>query len=453
MAASAVPGHLAGVLLLLASLLLGAGQVSGAPRVLETLGLAVVGSSVAALADLHLRPRRFGFALLALALFAIGDRLAEHAEPLGRAWALPAAFGGYLLWRAIDGSWRAVAIALGPVAVAVAGPLAVRSAGIEIATMTLLVLPFALAAAALAEVRRRRTTEHAALQQNQLDLDAVVMTNVELRHVEDAKDAANRIARMAAELMQADGAVVWLQGPGQLLSAGGFGTPPPAGRTAATGAAVERVFLTSSVVTDGDEVVLPLSGAGGVFGAVAVHHPRRAAESFLGSVLQVFGAQAGYALARLRAVESLIDARFVDPVTGVGNRLAASASLATLHPGDAVLLLAVDSLATLRAAEGDARADLTLGQLGLHLRTATRAGDVVARYADDVFFVLLRDLATTAEPVVRRILDSWEETSPYGHLRAGAALHEIVRTPLDTLDRATEALAVAVGRTTSARAW
>jgi GGDEF domain-containing protein len=190
------------------------------------------------------------------------------------------------------------------------------------------------------------------------------------------------------------------------------------------------VLSSGSVATDviSDEIVLPLIASGGVFGAVTVSKPARTTASFVSSVLQLFGAQAGYALERLQAVENLIDARYVDPVTGVGNRLAATASLATVRTGDAVLMLSIDELGRIRDEEGDARADLVLGQLGLHLRTVTRAGDLVARFDDDVFFVMLRDLNSSAEAVVTRLLDAWQKTGTAGSLRAGAALHFATRS-------------------------
>ena len=64
----------------------------------------------------------------------------------------------------------------------------------------------------------------------------------------------------------------------------------------------------------------------------------------------------------------------------------------------------------------------------------------MARFGDDVFFVLLRDLNSSAEGVVTRLLDSWQQTGTAGSLRAGAALHFADTTPLDTLDRASDAL-------------
>lgn len=292
----------------------------------------------------------------------------------------------------------------------------------------------------VAILRRRAAALASRLDRNQRDLDAVVLANVELRHVADAGDAARRIARMATELLDADGAVVWLQGPGRLLCAGSHGAAAPAERAIGDDSVIEHVLLTGSVDTDGGEVVLPLTASGGTFGAVTVQHPRRRAASFVESVLQVFGAQAGYTLERLRAAEHLIDARFVDPVTGIGNRMAATASLATMRAGDAVLLVAVDELDRIRACEGDARVDLVLGQLGLYLRTATRAGDVLARFGEDVFFIMLRDLHGGAEVVVDRLLESWQAAGTFGTLRAGAALHSTETTPLETLDRASSAL-------------
>jgi GGDEF domain-containing protein len=214
-------------------------------------------------------------------------------------------------------------------------------------------------------------------------------------------------------------------------------TPPANG--AAAEPAVDHVLRTGAVGTSLLGAVLPLTGSGGVFGAVTVTRPRRAVESFVASMLQILGAQCGAALERLRAVEHLLDAHFVDPITGVGNDLAATAALATLHAGDTVLLLAVDDLPAIRAADAG-RADLVLGQLGLHLRTATRAGDVVAHRRDGAFFVLLRDLDTASDDVVTRLVASCGSTIGTGPLRAGAARHLSGATSTETLDRAIAAL-------------
>jgi GGDEF domain-containing protein len=436
-----LPARLIGALLVGGSALLAASSVPGVPTVAEPAGYALVGAAIAAFADLRTRGTRFRALVLVAVLFIVGDRLAESGVADDRPWVVAASFGTYLGWRALAATPRSVLLSAVPTIAAVAAPLALRGAGASGLALGVLVgvagVVAALGAVLVGRLQRRRDE----VAQNQRDVDAVVLANLELRNVGEARDAATRIARIATELLDAEGAVVWLQGPGRLLCAGGHGTTPPPEREVADGSIVERVLLSGSVATDrGGEVVLPLTGSGGVFGAVTVSGPRRTSATFVTSVLQVFGAQAGYALERLRAVESLIDARFVDPVTGVGNRLAATASLATLHNGDALLLLAVDELAAIRERDGDGRADLILGQLGLHLRTATRAGDLIARFGDDVFFVLLRDLNASAESVVTRLLDSWQATGTAGTLRAGAAIHFADTTPLDTLDRATEAL-------------
>lgn len=446
MAPRTLAPHVTGALFLLASFALLTSAIRGAAPALETIGLALLGSAVAALGDVRLRDRRLGPILLVLVLVVIGDRLAEHAVAVGHTWSLPLAFGAYLLSTALTGTPRTVITALAPAMVGVALPLALRvdaTSATTPMTMSLALLPIALLCGLIATARVRSDRSRTALRQEHTDLESVLMANHELRNVSEAQEAGHRIARTAAELLDADGAIIWLQGPGRLLCAGAFGVAAPLDSDPTSRATVQEVLLTGVIVSGGDELVLPLTASGGVFGAVSVIRPRRSAETVVGSLLQLFGAQAGYVLERLRTIEQLIDDRFVDPITGVGNRLAATASLATLRPNDAVMLLAVDSLATLRAIEGDAHADLVLGQLGLHLRTATRAGDVVARFGDDMFFVLLRDLATNAEPVLSRILASWQKHGSAGPLRAGAALHFADSMPLETLDRAKEALEAA----------
>lgn len=435
-----IPGRLTGGLLVLASAVLGVGALPGVPGGVETAGFALVGAAVAAFTEMHLRARRLGSVLVLIVLVAVGDRLAELSVALARPWAMPVAFGGYLLWMAAVATPRTVLKAFIPAAAAVFLPLALRSGPIDGLLFAAPLVPVALLAAALSVPRARAQAARATIDQDQTDLDSVVMANLELRNVGEAHDAATRIARIATELMEADGAVVWLRGPGRLLCAGGYGTTPPPDRDITGGSGVEQVLDTGSVAVEDGEIVIPLTASGGVFGAVTVNGARRKPETFVSSVLQIFGAQAGYTLERLRAVESLIDARFVDPITGVGNRLAATASLATLRTGDAVMLLALDDLPGIREREGDGRADLILGQLGLHMRNSTRAGDLVARFGDDVFFLMLRDLSSSAEAVVTRLLDTWQSTGTAGQLRAGAALHFADSTPLDTVDRASEAL-------------
>lgn len=436
----ATPPRITGALLIAASAVVAASAAPGVPAVVETIGFALLGAAVCAFADIGLGGRRAAALAMPVVLLAVGDRLAEHAVAVDRLWAVPVAMCAYLLWRATVSTPRGVIVRALPALAAVLGPIAMRATVDDALLLSTPVLPFALLCSLLAIPRARAATVRAQLRRDQADLDAVVMANLELRNVGDAGDAARRIARIATELLDADGAVVWLQGPGRLLCAGGHGRTPPPDRSIAEDSTVDRVLNSGSVAADPNEIVLPLTASGGVFGAVTVNGARRESAMFVASVLQVFGAQAGYTLERLRAVEGLIDSRYVDPVTGVGNRMAATASLATMRPGDAVLLLAVEDLDRIRELEGDARADLTLGQIGLHLRTATRAGDLVARFGDDVFFVMVRDLDSGAEAVVTRLLESWETAGIASGVRAGAALHFADRTPLDTLDRAIEAL-------------
>jgi GGDEF domain-containing protein len=436
------PGRVAagftGALLLLAGAALAA-SVVGAPAWLETVGFVLGGAAVCGFVDLALARGAAATLGTLLALLVVADRVAAHADPVDRLWAVPAAIGLYLVLSGAATTPVGILARAVPAAVAVLTALSFRTNGAEIARLTTAVVPLALLGALIAARRCRTARARTAVDRHQVDLDAVVRASIELRNTADASEAARRIARIAAELLEGSGAVVWLSGPGQLVCAGSHGTASSPEREL-DDSLVARVMATGSVAVGGDEVVLPLVASGGAFGAVSIANPSRSPTTFVLSVLQVLGTQAGYALERLRAVESLIDVRYVDPVTGVGNRHAATATLATLRAGDAVLLLAVDELEHLRATEGDARADLVLGQIGLHMRSATRAGDLVARFGDDVFMLVLRDLSATAEVIVTRLLESWQHNGTATPLRAGAAVHLADRSPLETLDRATRAL-------------
>lgn len=87
------------------------------------------------------------------------------------------------------------------------------------------------------------------------------------------------------------------------------------------------------------------------------------------------------------------------------------------------MLLEGDGLHHVRAAQGEQAADLVLGQMGLHLRNSTRPGDAVARFDDDRFVIVLRDLKAPVDVVVRRIAESWLQVRPGRSISVGAALH------------------------------
>ncbi|MBW8826955.1 MAG: diguanylate cyclase [Acidobacteria bacterium] len=154
----------------------------------------------------------------------------------------------------------------------------------------------------------------------------------------------------------------------------------------------------------------------------------------------------GAVLDRIGAVDSLFDAATRDPVSGVANRLHASTLIASLRPGDGLLLIEIDGLDEARRTGGVDAANVLLGQAGLHLRHGIRAGDAVARFADNQFVVVLRSLKIPIERVGTRLLDTWRHGQAGRTISVGAALHLDGDMPLDTLDRADSAVISARSR-------
>lgn len=354
---------------------------------------------------------------------------------------VPVAGAAVLLWSALAaGRGGALRLAL-PVAAAagitwVNGAPAVP-AGLLAAVPAAVVVGEALAWP-LSRARWARRTAEAALA----DVDSLLVAALDLRGVDDIAAACDRICRLGSELLDGDGALLYVHGPGRLLLGGRHGRHPEVVDTEVGRDAALEEAMRVGAVHQGDPVLVPVTGAAGVLGVLAVGGCRRPLDGLTAGVVQLFGSQAGAVLDRLNTIESLYDDATRDPVTGVGNRRQAATVIASLRPGDGLLLLEVDAFESFRRANGDAAGDLLLGQLGLHLRNGTRAGDAIARYGDHQFVVALPGLKAPVELVVRRLVDSWLAAGPGRTISVGGALH-LDGAPLDTVDRASSALASA----------
>lgn len=355
-----------------------------------------------------------------------------------------AAGAAVLLWSALAaGRGGALCLAL-PVAAA-AGLTWVNGAPGEPAAI-LAAVPAAVVvgevlAWPLSRARWARRTAEAALA----DVDSLLVAALDLRGVDDIAAACDRICRLGSELLDGDGALLYVQGPGRLLLGARHGRHPEVVEGELGREATLDEVMRVGAVRPGEPVLVPVTGVAGVIGVLAVGGSRRRLDGLTTGVIQLFGSQAGAVLDRLNAIEALYDDATRDPVTGVGNRQQAAALIASLRPGDGLLLLEVDAFESFRRANGDAAGDLLLGQLGLHLRNGTRAGDAIARYGDHQFVVSLADLKAPVELVVRRLIDSWLAAGPGRTISVGGALH-LDGAPLDTVDRASSALASAKRR-------
>jgi GGDEF domain-containing protein len=272
-------------------------------------------------------------------------------------------------------------------------------------------------------------------------VDALVVAAADLRAA-DVAEVGARLCRLGADLAAGDGAVLYVEGPGRIAVAGRHGAAAPVDLELGGDPGVAAV-LRGAALREGDPLLVPVLGQAGVVGVVAVHGARRDVDEVLAGLLALFGTEAGGALDRMARSGLGYSVAETDPVTGVGNRRQASALVAALRPGDGLVVLEVDGLDPLGASHGGAGVDLLLGQMGLHLRNGTRPGDAVARLGDHQFVIALRELKAPVDVVVRRLIGSWLRAHPARPVSVGAALHLVGNAPIDTLERAQEALASA----------
>jgi GGDEF domain-containing protein len=288
-------------------------------------------------------------------------------------------------------------------------------------------------AIATAAVRRaRRALEGHVAEQHELLLGFTALS-----HVDDRDALAHTICRIATDLARGTGSALFQPGPGHLVALGHQGIhPAPPDPELGVWPELERV-LRGGRLQVADPLLVPLTGATGVVAAVSIARPQRLLDPFTLSLLSLFGWAAGTALERHGAI---VDAVGRDPITGVADRAHGTAAIASLRTGDAVVVCEVDDVATIRRESGDEAADVVQGHLGLHLRNAIRPGDVVARFGDEGFVVVLREVQGPVEVVVRRVLDTWAVEHPNRRLRVGAAVHHPRSAPLDTAESARAAL-------------
>jgi GGDEF domain-containing protein len=275
-------------------------------------------------------------------------------------------------------------------------------------------------------LRRRRAVGPADL------LTTLAGTAARLRTADDSTDTRLLLCREAVTLAGGNGAVLYLAGPGRLLAVAGHGNHPrPPRGELEVDARVERAVRQGTVEADPELLVVPVLGESGVLGAVAIYGAGQPADA-AGDALQVFAHLTGSVFERFGSVAEEGE---TDPVTGVGDHRRGAAALASVRPGDGVVVCELDGIRELRGRD-PAAADLAQGQLGLRLRNAIRPGDAVARSGEEAFVLVLRQLRAPVDVVVRRILDHGSTPAARGTVSVGAALHIDAHAPADTAETA-----------------
>ena len=152
---------------------------------------------------------------------------------------------------------------------------------------------------------------------------------------------------------------------------------------------------------------------------------------------------------RLRESAALAHDAETDPLTQLANRRTFARALATMQPGDALVLVDLDHFKQVNDRFGHQVGDDTLRLLARNLRDTARQVDCVARYGGEEFAVVLPEAGIEgAQAMLNRFRRVWGSHQPVTTFSAGIARHEAGRTPRETLRLADAALyaAKAAGR-------
>ena len=192
-------------------------------------------------------------------------------------------------------------------------------------------------------------------------------------------------------------------------------------------------------------LVLPLPAKNAPAGAVLAYPISTDDPGYTLDLARLFGVQIGIAIEHLYLIHELTQATRVDELTGIGNRRHADALLASLAPGDALIVIDLDGFKVINDTYGHPAGDQLLQTLSAHLRACLRDSDTSARLGGDEFLIVARRAHADPLAVARRILDGWDyqrhrSSGPTPTLSAGVALHELGRTSAETFDRADQAL-------------
>jgi diguanylate cyclase (GGDEF)-like protein len=188
-----------------------------------------------------------------------------------------------------------------------------------------------------------------------------------------------------------------------------------------------------------NELSIRVRGHTGVLGTVRTTVDRP--DTFMVDAARLYSQHVGSRLEQLRVIDALTSAATHDVLTGLANRRAAEANVATLQHGDAVFILDLDHFKSVNDSLGHQSGDRVLSEFGDYLRGAVRPTDFVARYGGEEFVMVCPCThADDADLIASRLLDGWRKRRPIVTFSAGYSIHDIQSTPEATLEHADMAL-------------
>ena len=390
--------------------------------------------------------------VFAFVLFAWGGAIAHGAPvPYLAMLPLPFVFVGITQRPGTSSALAPAAI----VALAVADRFAFDATFVSTIVVALPML--VLVGEALAFAHMRRTDAETRVERL---LDAVRI----LARVDDQRRGAQLVASLSAELLGADAVAVLIAdraGSRRLLNRAFFGHPALAESAPllvdALGTAEFDAHATRFIV-DPERVralapasacvraaaTVPLPGSGPVPVGVIIAMwttPRRHLHGSARQAAELLSEEAGRMFRRLRTSAELTHDAATDPLTQLANRRTFARALATMQPGDALVLVDLDNFKQVNDRHGHQVGDETLRLLARHLRDSARQVDCVARYGGEEFAVVLPEAGIAgAQAMLGRVRRSWGAQQPITTFSAGIAGHERGRSPRETLRLADGAL-------------
>jgi len=172
--------------------------------------------------------------------------------------------------------------------------------------------------------------------------------------------------------------------------------------------------------------------------------PIRTLSPWASRSVAVISGEAGIMISRLRTGEQVETDAATDPLTGLLNRRAIELRMASLVPGDSMVLLDVDRFKEINDSMGHAAGDLLLESFAACLTASCRHDDWCGRLGGDEFLVVLRGGGHGGtRSVLADLQQAWLATRPAVTFSAGAAVIRAGEDSRQVMARADEALYLA----------